>query len=127
VSPEAVSISGHIAAASPSAETTGRPARARLPAHAEKFDTSCGDPSELSTNSDERLLAQIKNGDKEALGRLFRRHAGTVRNVAYRILRSEGEADDLVQDVFLFIYRKASLFNSAHGRAATWILQIVAS
>src|ERR1700732_3322347 len=46
--------------------------------------------------SDETLLEQVCQGTKEALGVLFRRHARTVRNVAYRILRNEAEADDLV-------------------------------
>ena len=58
--------------------------------------------------SDETLLEQVRQGTREGLGVLFRRHARTVRNVAYRILRNEAEADDLVQDVFIFIFRKAS-------------------
>ena len=47
-----------------------------------------------------------------------------VRNVAYRILRNEEEADDLVQDVFIFIYRKAALFNGEDGTARSWIVQV---
>ena len=46
--------------------------------------------------SDELLLEQVANGDKEALALLFRRYSRNVRNVAYRILRNEAEADDLV-------------------------------
>jgi len=78
----------------------------------------------LSGISDEQLLEQVREGEKEALAVLFRRHARAVRNVAYRILRDEAEADDLVQEVFLFIFRKAALFNSASGRAATWIIHV---
>jgi RNA polymerase sigma-70 factor, ECF subfamily len=74
--------------------------------------------------SDETLLEQIHQGTKEALGILFRRHARTVRNVAYRILRNEAEADDLVQDVFIFIFRKAALFNGSHSTARSWIVQV---
>jgi RNA polymerase sigma-70 factor, ECF subfamily len=74
--------------------------------------------------SDEQLLKQISDGDKEALALLFRRHARSVRNVACRILRDEGEADDLVQEVFLFIFRKAVLFESAHGSASSWIFHV---
>jgi RNA polymerase sigma-70 factor (ECF subfamily) len=75
--------------------------------------------------SDEQMLKQISEGEKEALALLFRRHARSVRNVAYRILRDEAEADDLVQEVFLFIFRKAVLFESAHGPAGSWIFQVV--
>jgi RNA polymerase sigma-70 factor (ECF subfamily) len=75
--------------------------------------------------SDELLLRQVRDGKKEALALLFRRHARAVRNVAYRILRDEAEADDLVQEIFLFIFRKAALFESAHGPASSWIFQVV--
>jgi RNA polymerase sigma-70 factor (ECF subfamily) len=74
--------------------------------------------------SDELLLEQVREGDKEALGVLFRRHARSVRNVAYRILRNEAEADDLVQEVFLFIFRKVALFDAAGGAARSWIFQV---
>lgn len=74
--------------------------------------------------SDELLLEQICEGAKEALGVLFRRHARSVRNVAYRILRNEAEADDLVQEVFLFIFRKAALFDIARGAARSWIFRV---
>ena len=62
--------------------------------------------------SDEKLLEQVRDGEREALALLFRRHARAVRNVAIRILRDEAEADDLVQEVFLFIFRKAALFDA---------------
>lgn len=73
---------------------------------------------------DEHLLAQIRDGAKDALSHLFRRHARAVRNVAFRILRNEAEADDLVQDVFLFLFCKAALFDPARGSAATWIIHV---
>ena len=78
----------------------------------------------ISEFSDELLLEQVREGGKEALGVLFRRHARSVRNVAYRILRNEAEADDLVQEVFLFIFRKAALFDAAGGAARSWIFQV---
>jgi RNA polymerase sigma-70 factor (ECF subfamily) len=79
---------------------------------------------EISEVSDELLLEQVRDGAKEALGVLFRRHARSVRNVAYRILRNEAEADDLVQEVFLFIFRKAALFDVAGGAARSWIFRV---
>jgi RNA polymerase sigma-70 factor (ECF subfamily) len=80
--------------------------------------------AEISEASDEQLLAEVRDGAEDALGLLFRRHARTVRNVAYRILRNEAEADDLVQEVFLFIFRKAALYDAGKGRAATWIIHM---
>lgn len=79
---------------------------------------------EVAESSDETLLKQVREGAQEALAFLFRRHARAVRNVAYRILRNESEADDLVQDVFLHIFRKAALFDAARGNARSWIFHV---
>jgi hypothetical protein len=46
--------------------------------------------------SDETLLNQVKANNKNALGLLFRRHAIVIRQIGLRILRDEGEADDLL-------------------------------
>jgi RNA polymerase sigma-70 factor (ECF subfamily) len=77
-----------------------------------------------SGESDESLLEEVGLGNRDALSQLFRRHARTVRNVARRILRHDAEADDLVQDVFVFLVRKASLFKASHGTALSWIIQV---
>lgn len=77
-----------------------------------------------SEGLDEELLEQVSRGGREALGVLFRRHAHSVRNVAQRILRDEAEADDLLQDIFLFIFRKAALFDPSKGSARSWIFQV---
>jgi RNA polymerase sigma-70 factor (ECF subfamily) len=78
----------------------------------------------LSEASDETLLEQVCEGVKEALTLLFRRHARAVRNIAYRILRNESEADDLVQEVFLHIFRKAALFDAELGTARSWVFHV---
>jgi RNA polymerase sigma-70 factor, ECF subfamily len=88
---------------------------------AERFVAAVTPISEIS---DESLLEQVRDGAKDALAFLFRRYARSVRNVAYRILRNEAEADDLVQEVFLFIFRKAALFDAAGGAARSWIFQV---
>ena len=56
-------------------------------------------------------MEQVSEGSKDALAQIFRKHAPTVRNVAFRILRDESEADDLVQEVFLYLFQKANLFD----------------
>jgi RNA polymerase sigma-70 factor (ECF subfamily) len=74
--------------------------------------------------ADETLLDELRVGNKEALGILFGRYARLVRAVAYRILRDASEADDLVQEIFLFIYRKGSLFDAGRGSARSWIVHV---
>ena len=87
---------------------------------AEEISSSAID-SEIS---DEALMSQISEGGKEALAVLFRRYAGLVRGVAYRVLRDTAEADDLLQDVFLLIHRLCRTFASSKGPARFWILQM---
>lgn len=76
------------------------------------------------TLSDEALLANISAGDREALALLFRRYARPVWNVGQRILRDKAEAEDLVQEVFLYIHRKSTLFDSSKGSAGSWVIQV---
>jgi len=75
-------------------------------------------------DSDEVLLAKIASGDRDFLTHLFRRYAPKVCAIGRRILRDATEAEDLVQEVFLYIHRKSTLFDSSKGSARSWIFQI---
>lgn len=79
---------------------------------------------DVEAEGDECLIALIGTGDREALAVLFRRFAAPVRSVGRRILRSDAEADDLVQEVFLYIHRKWNVFDSSKSSARSWIFQI---
>ena len=74
--------------------------------------------------SDADLLAQVSSGDRQALAELFCRYARYVRGIACKVVRDESEADDLVQDVFLHIYRKSRMFDRSKGSARSWIAQV---
>jgi RNA polymerase sigma-70 factor (ECF subfamily) len=74
---------------------------------------------------DDTLIERVQLGDRDALALLFRRYARHIRNVGERILRDKAEADDLVQDVFLYIHRKSALFDTSKGPARSWIIQVV--
>ena len=80
--------------------------------------------SSLQYSSDEELLVQVGNGNKEALSVLFQRHARAVYNVARRILKDDSEAEDLVQELFLFVFQKAATFDAAKSSAVSWIIQM---
>jgi RNA polymerase sigma-70 factor, ECF subfamily len=74
--------------------------------------------------SDEDLLLQVGSGNKEALSILFQRHGRAVHNVARRILKDDSEAEDLLQELFLFIFQKAKSFDAAKGSGTSWIIQM---
>ena len=74
--------------------------------------------------SDEALFTRLQAGEPEALGWLFQRYAPVVRSIAARILRDTAEAEDLSQDLFLFIQRKCAIFDSSKSSARSWIIQM---
>lgn len=78
----------------------------------------------LTEPSDEDLMVEICTGSREALGMLFRRYARLVRAISLRILRDESEADDLLQDLFLFLFRNCSVFDPARATARAWIVRM---
>jgi RNA polymerase sigma-70 factor (ECF subfamily) len=84
-------------------------------------DTSTAKPTEEP--SDESLVSQITSGDREALAVLFSRYARLVYGIGRRIMRDNAEAEDFVQDLFLYVHRKANLFDAGRGSVRTWIVQ----
>jgi len=77
----------------------------------------------LHKESDEALIECLSSGNAEALAELFNRFSRVVWTVAFRILRDRSEAEDLMQDVFLEIYRDAAKFDPSRGTVRTWLLQ----
>lgn len=88
-------------------------------------ETSLPQPDHATADvSDEALLTQTAAGDREALAILFQRYARLTRGVVVRILRDSAEAEDLVQDLFIFLQRKSAIFDSSKSSARSWILQM---
>ena len=74
--------------------------------------------------SDEALIARICADDSDALGLLFSRYARLVWTIAHRILRNREEADDLLQDLFLLVRRRASVFDPSKGSVRSLLIQM---
>ena len=87
-------------------------------------NTSAEIPFRPADLSDEALMDQVSHGGTEGLSVLFRRYARLVRAIAYKILRDESEAEDALQEVFLFLHRKSALFDSSKNSARSWIVQV---
>ena len=78
-------------------------------------------PSEET--SDEVLMQRLAAGDADALGPLHRRYAALVYGLAARTL-DRAAAEEIAQDVFLTVWRKAAVFDPGRGMFRTWVLQI---
>jgi RNA polymerase sigma-70 factor, ECF subfamily len=74
--------------------------------------------------SDEEVMVRLQARDSTALHILFDRYSRLVLSIARGILHDFGEAEDLVQDVFFYVHKKAMLFDASKGSARTWIVQM---
>jgi len=73
--------------------------------------------------SDEELMGQLAAGRQDALGPLHGRYASLVFNLAAQTL-DRATAEEIVQDVFVAIWRKAGTFDPARGTFRAWVLRI---
>ena len=85
-------------------------------------DTSAARPTQEP--SDEVLIGRICVDDSDALGLLFDRYSRLVWTIARRILQNNEEADDLLQDVFLLVRRRASAFDPSKGTVRSLLVQM---
>jgi len=80
-------------------------------------------PSREDASGDDELMRDIAAGSAEALGLLHRRFGPLIFRVAVQSL-DRAAAEDLVQEVFLAVWRNAGQFDRERGTARSWILQI---
>jgi len=71
-----------------------------------------------------RLVARIRAGDQFALSELYDRYSNIVYGVALRVLQDTGAAEDILQDIFLQLWRKPDAFDSSRGSLGAWLAVI---
>ncbi len=71
--------------------------------------------------NDAEIVAQLRQGEKGALVRLYDEYSGVVYGIARRILRDATAAEDVVQEVFLQLWRNPGSFDERRGRLAPWL------
>lgn len=69
------------------------------------------------------LIERVKAGDHEAFDAIFRKYVTKVYRQAFRLVGSEAEAEEVVQDVFLTIYEKAKTFRG-ESAFSTWLYRL---
>lgn len=72
-------------------------------------------------------MARVEGRDADALAELYDRHAGRLLALARRVLGDGGEAEEVLQEVFLFAWRSAASFDPARGSVLTWLLIVTRS
>jgi RNA polymerase sigma-70 factor (ECF subfamily) len=74
--------------------------------------------------SDQELMALVQTKDPVALECLFHRYSRLVLRIARGIVRDPGEAEDVVQESFFYLYKKSVLFDATKGNLKSWLMQI---
>ena len=78
----------------------------------------------LQGSSDEQLMFHLQGGHDDALAVIVDRYQCLVWSVAKRIVQDGGEAEDVVQIVFLELFKKMELFDPERGTLKVWLLQL---
>src|SRR5579864_5215271 len=73
---------------------------------------------------DAALITRIRAGDQSAMANLYDRYSGVVYGVALRVLANTTAAEDVVQEVFLQLWRNPQAFDADRGRLAPWLAVI---
>jgi RNA polymerase sigma-70 factor (ECF subfamily) len=82
-----------------------------------------GQSEDFCKLTDEELMQYATAGHHDAVTVLFDRYHRLVFDVALRIVRDPGEAEDVVQSVFLDVFRAMANFDSRKGILKVWLLQ----
>lgn len=72
----------------------------------------------------EQLIPRVARGDREAFSRLYDLTASRLNAVISRIVRKPELAEEALQDAFIRIWQKASLYDARHARSFGWIVAI---
>jgi len=83
--------------------------------------------TEQVQTSDNELLRAVARGDENALAGIYDRYRLILFGLILRILHSREEAEDVLQEVFLQVWRRAADFDEARGRAFTWLVTVARS
>jgi RNA polymerase sigma-70 factor (ECF subfamily) len=73
---------------------------------------------------DAESLTRIGRRDENAMEDIFRRYSGPVYSVALRVLHDTGQAEDVLQEVFLQLWRNPTAFDQDRGSLGAWLMVV---
>lgn len=76
----------------------------------------------FTSETDRVVMAAVENRDADALACLYDRHSARLLGLAHRVLGGTGEAEEVIQEVFLHAWRAASSFDPSRGSVIAWLI-----
>lgn len=78
--------------------------------------------SEIQDASDAQLVVAVAQSDQAALAELYRRHGGATLALASRLLNDRTMAQDVVQEVFVYLWNQPTQFDANRGALRSWLM-----
>ena len=78
----------------------------------------------IGVSPDFALLSAVRSGNESAMAALYDRYSSVVYAVALRVLGDTGNAEDVLQEVFMQLWRNPGMFDSSRGNLAPWLAVI---
>lgn len=88
------------------------------------FDQTTKLPPSIQDAPDEMLMLAVQKQCSDSLNELYRRHHSTIRAVIARVLHNEQSVEDLVQEVFLEVWKMAARYSAEKGKALGWMITL---
>ncbi len=90
----------------------------------QRKDLPIATPDDVEAREDACLLGAIAKEDQQALAMLYRRRSGVIYSFLVRMLGNETEAQEVLQDTFMRLWRRAKEFDANRASATAWILML---
>ena len=87
-------------------------------------DAAADAAAEAKRAEEARILARIRDRDPHAVEELHARYAGPLYSLAYQVTGAERFAQDVVQEVFLAVWRDAGRFDPSKGTVPAWLFSL---
>lgn len=78
----------------------------------------------MSEPSPEELLTNVATGCKESFSALYKAFSSALFGICYGVTKNHAEAQEVLQEAFLAIWKKADQYDPKLGKASTWIIQL---
>jgi RNA polymerase sigma-70 factor (ECF subfamily) len=81
-------------------------------------------PADIVLSPDAMLVSAVRSGDEQAMAQLYERYSPIVYSVALRVLSDTGAAEDILQEVFMQLWRNPDVFDATRGSLPGWLAVI---
>ncbi len=84
-------------------------------------------PRHAASTIDPKLLARVVKGDQQAFGQLYDQSSSLLFTLAFRMLNDREEAAELLQEVYLEVWRKVARYDVGRGTPIAWLITLTRS